>query len=93
MKMHKPVQESKGADDMKYILMRNCPKTGMTRLAPGRTRTSRAHIAAGLELLDALDADRQLAGHHRPDAVRARTYWKWPETIRPPLRTITQQPD
>ena len=27
--------------------------------------------AAGLELLDALDADGRLAGHHRLDAVRA----------------------
>ena len=27
--------------------------------------------AAGLELLDALDADPRLAGHHRLDAVRA----------------------
>ena len=27
--------------------------------------------AAGLELLEALDADERLAGHHRLDAVRA----------------------
>ena len=27
--------------------------------------------SAGLELLDALDADGRLAGHHRLDAVRA----------------------
>jgi predicted RNA polymerase sigma factor len=40
----------------------------------------------GLELLQALDADGWLAGHHL-DAVRAHLL-EWPETVRPPWLTI-----
>ena len=48
-----------------------CPTTRWSR-STTRSRRRWSHgPQAGLELLDALDADARLAGHHRLDAVRA----------------------
>jgi predicted RNA polymerase sigma factor len=47
--------------------------------------------SAGLELLKALNAEGQLTGHHRLDAVRA-ICWSWPETVRLPLHTTGPPP-
>jgi hypothetical protein len=45
MKVHKPVRKSKGAEDMKYILMMNCPKTGYDTFGSMPKDDIKAHIA------------------------------------------------
>jgi hypothetical protein len=44
MKPHKPVRESKGAAEMKYILMMNCPKTGYDTFGAWPKEDIQAHI-------------------------------------------------
>jgi hypothetical protein len=45
MKASKPVRKSKGAEDMKYILMMNCPKTGYDTFGSMPKDDIKAHIA------------------------------------------------
>jgi hypothetical protein len=45
MKTHKAVRKSKGEEDMKYILMMNCPRTGYDSFASMPKQDIQAHIA------------------------------------------------
>jgi hypothetical protein len=45
MKSHKRMRKSKGADDMKYILMMNCPRTGYDTFGAWPKKDIQAHIA------------------------------------------------
>jgi hypothetical protein len=54
MKPHKRVRESKGSDDMKYILMMNCPRTGYDTFGAWPQKDIQAHIAFMLNLNKAL---------------------------------------
>src|SRR5712692_11752430 len=45
MKAHKPVRGSKGAEEMKYILMMNCPRTGYDTFGAWPKKDIQAHIA------------------------------------------------
>jgi hypothetical protein len=77
MKAHKPVRESKGADDMKYILMMNCPKTGYDTFGAWPKKEIQAHIAFMLSFNKALRESGEfvsaegLASPHEAKVVRA----------------------
>src|SRR5580700_2321642 len=45
MKTHKPVRKSKGEENMKYILMMNCPKTGYDTYGAWPKKDIQANIA------------------------------------------------
>jgi len=45
VKAHKPVRESRGEKEMKYILMMNCPKTGYDTFGAWPKKDIQAHIA------------------------------------------------
>jgi hypothetical protein len=45
MKAHKRVRKSKGANDMKYIMMMHCPKTGYDSFGAWPKKDIQAHIA------------------------------------------------
>jgi hypothetical protein len=45
MKAQKAVRKSKGEEDMKYILMMNCPKTGYETFGAWPKKDIQAHIA------------------------------------------------
>src|SRR5260370_25015872 len=45
MRAHKPVRESKGAEDMKYILMMNTMKAGVDAFGAWPKKDIQAHIA------------------------------------------------
>jgi hypothetical protein len=45
MKAHKMVRNSKGENDMKYILMMNCPKTGYDSFGAWPKKDIQAHLA------------------------------------------------
>jgi hypothetical protein len=54
MKAHKPVRKSKGAENMKYILMMHCPKTGYDTFAAWPKKDFQAHMAFMHEINKAL---------------------------------------
>jgi hypothetical protein len=60
MKPHKRVRESKGADDMKYILMMNCPRTGYDTFGAWPQKDLQAHITFMLNLNKALRESGEL---------------------------------
>jgi hypothetical protein len=77
MKAHKPVRESKGAEDMKYILMMNCPKTGYETFGAWPKKDLQAHIAfmigfdKELRATGELVSAEGLASPHEAKVVRA----------------------
>jgi hypothetical protein len=58
MKAHKPVRKSKGAEEMKYILMMNCPRTGYDTFGAMPKKDIQAHIA----FQQSLDKDLKESG-------------------------------
>jgi hypothetical protein len=77
MKAHKAVRESKGAEDMKYILMMNCPKTGYDTFGAWPKEDIHAHIAFMQRFNEALRESGELvsaeglASPHQAKIVRA----------------------
>jgi hypothetical protein len=77
MKAHKPVRESKGAIDMKYILMMNCPKTGYDTFGSWPKKDIQAHIGfmvafdKTLRETGELVSAEGLASPHEAKVVRA----------------------
>src|ERR1700691_4536804 len=77
MKAHNAVRESKGAPDMKYILMMNCPKTGYDTFGAWPKEDIQAHIAfmlgfnKGLRESGELLSAEGLASPHQAKIVRA----------------------
>jgi hypothetical protein len=60
MKAHKPVRKSRGAEDMKYILMMNCPRTGYDTFGAMPKKDLQVHIAFQLGLDKALRESGEL---------------------------------
>src|ERR1700681_1467270 len=77
MKAHKPVRKSKGAEDMKYILMMNCPKTGYDTFGSWPKKDIQANIGFMIDLNKALRESGELvsaeglASPHEAKIVRA----------------------
>jgi hypothetical protein len=62
MKAHKLVRKSKGAIDMKYILMMHCPQTGYDSFGAWPKKDIEAHIAFMLGINKTLRESGELAG-------------------------------
>jgi hypothetical protein len=62
MKAHKPVRESKGEENMKYILMMNCPRTGYDSFGAWPKKDIEAHIGFMHSFNKQLRESGELAG-------------------------------
>src|SRR3984893_11601434 len=77
MQVHKPVRKSKGAQEMKYILMMNCPKTGYDTFGAWPKEDIQAHVAfmhsfnKSLRESGEFVAAEGLASPHEAKCVRA----------------------
>src|SRR5713226_4388140 len=77
MKAHQPVRKSKGEEDMKYILMMNCPKTGYDTFGAWPKNDIQAHIGfmhsfnKALRESGELVSAEGLASPHEAKVVRA----------------------
>jgi hypothetical protein len=60
MKAHKTARESKGEDDMKYILMMHCPKTGYDSFGAWPKKDIEAHIGFMMSFNKALRESGEL---------------------------------